>query len=98
MPAIGRAVIESSDLSHSWGPVGPSALNTMERPSGDNANELGRAVGGVTISRRISGGSATVRRPMATADAMAIRSSAANHASRSGHAMRPAVRGMSEGL
>src|SRR5262249_35818429 len=53
--ANGRAVPESRRRSHRRGRPSEVATKTIFCPSGETANDTGSVVGGVAISRRISG-------------------------------------------
>jgi hypothetical protein len=51
VPASGFAVAVASDRSQSCGPFGPDAANTIWRPSGESANDVGSAVAESGIAR-----------------------------------------------
>src|SRR5262245_29022472 len=55
VPANGRIEPESSERSHNCDRPSTSAEKTIFRPSGEIASDVTSLVGGVAISRRISG-------------------------------------------
>jgi hypothetical protein len=54
-PVNGRIVPDSNDRSHNRGRPSEVATKAIVRPSGEITSDTGSVVGGVMISRRISG-------------------------------------------
>ncbi len=72
VPSSGSAVVVESERNQRRVPFALEAANTICVPSGDRANADGCDVGGVTMSRRVSGGGVSLRwRTAGTASAAA---------------------------